>query len=208
MPLICSTLELNNLVPNTFRMNNFLRYAPTIVTLVLVLFSCNQAEEAQVAMDQKDTFFSLEKYFEAEAARLQSASIGLDKEIRINEKEEQQLITAVDYASEFSMFSKADINRPAWSSKYQADSTRQSGALQIRYTSLDPELKTQELFVAMKEDGSVEKIYIVSQTETALAGNKSWMTYEPKKGYLIKTQQKNRTAETLNIEIKGTFVGQ
>jgi len=189
-------------------MNNFLCYATTIVTMVLVLFSCNQAEEAQVAIDRKDTFFSLDKFFEAEEARLQSANVGLDKEIRINDKEEQQLISEVDYSREFSMFRKADINRPAWSNKYQADSTRQSGALQIRYTSLDPELKTQELFVMMNKEGSVEKIEVVSQTETALAGNKSWMTYEPQKGYLIKTKQENRTAETLNIEIKGTFVGQ
>ena len=197
-----------NLVPNTFRMNKFLCHATTIVTMVLVLFSCNQAEEAQVAMDKKDTFFSLDKFFEAEEERLQSANVGLDKEISINEKEEQRLMTEVDYSREFSMFRKADINRPAWSDKYQADSTLQNGALQIRYTSLDPELKTQELFVMMNKEGSVEKIEVVSQTETALAGNKSWMTYEPQKGYLIKTQQENRTAETLNIEIKGTFVGQ
>ena len=110
-------------------MNKFLRYATTILAMVLVLSSCNQAEEAQVGMDQKDTFFSLEKFFEAEAARLQSANIGLDKEIRINEKEEQQLIAAVDYASEFSMFSKADINRPAWSS-------RQPAAASIRAASI------------------------------------------------------------------------
>lgn len=188
-------------------MNKFLCCATTIVAMLLVLASCNQAEEAQVAIDRKDTFFSLEKFFEAEAERLQGAGLGLDKKIRINDQEEQQLITEVDYTREFSMFSKADINRPAWSSKYQADSTRQSGALQIRYTSLDPELKTQELFIDLKKDGSVEKIYVVSKTETALAGNKSWMTYEPASGYLIKTQQKNRTAETLNIEIKGAFVG-
>jgi hypothetical protein len=194
-----------DLVPNIFRMNKFLRYATTIVTMVLVLSSCNQAEEAQVAIDQKDTFFSLDKFFEAEEERLQSANIGLDKEIRINEKEERQLITEVDYSREFSMFRKADINRPAWSNKYLADSTLQGGALQIRYTSTDPELKTQELFVIMNKEGGVEKIEVVSQTETALAGNKSWMTYEPQKGYLIKTQQENRTAETLNIEIRGTF---
>lgn len=188
-------------------MSKYLYCATTIFTMVLVCSSCNQAEEAQVAMDRKDTFFSLEKFFEAEGKRLQSASIALDKEIRINDKEEQQLIKEVDYSREFSMFSKADINRPAWSNKYSADSTQQDGALQIKYTSLDPELKTQELFVVMNKQGGVEKIDIVSQTETALAGNKSWMTYEPASGYLIKTQQKNRTAETLNIEIKGSFVG-
>jgi hypothetical protein len=188
-------------------MSKYLSCAAAILTMVLILSSCNQAEEAQVAIDQKDTFFSLDKFFEAEEKRLQSASIALDKEIRINEKQEQQLITEVDYASEFSMFRKADINRPAWLSKYSADSTLQGGALQIRYTSLDPELKTQELLVMMNKEGGVEKIDIMSQTETALAGNKSWMTYEPASGYLIKTQQENRTAETLNIEIKGTFVG-
>ncbi|MGH1434054.1 MAG: hypothetical protein ACRBG0_06300 [Lewinella sp.] len=189
-------------------MSKYLSYAMTIFTMVLILSSCNQADEAQAAVDQKDTFFSLEKFFEAEEERLQSANIGLDKEIRINEKEEQQLIADIDYSREFSMFRKADINRPAWSDKYQADSTLQQGALEIRYTSLDPELKTQELFVMMNKEGEVEKIEIISQTETALAGNKSWMTYEPALGYHIKTQQKNRTAETLNIEIKGGFVSQ
>ncbi|WP_020536750.1 hypothetical protein [Lewinella cohaerens] len=188
--------------------SKYLFYATTIITMVLLFSSCNQADEAQAAVDREDTFFLLEKFFEAEEKRLQSANIGLDKEIRINEKEEQQLIADIDYSREFSMFRKADINRPAWSDKYQADSTLQQGGLEIKYTSLDPELKTQELFVMMNKEGEVEKIDIVSQTETALARNKSWMTYEPKVGYLIKTQQENRTAETLNIEIKGRFVAQ
>ena len=111
---------------------------------------------------------------------------------------------------ELALASMAGHEQHTWSSeRIRRDwrlNERHYGIVQGKYKD-DPELKTQELFVVMNKEGGVEKIDIVSQTETALAGNKSWMTYEPASGYLIKTQQKNRTAETLHIEIKGTFVG-
>lgn len=187
-----------------------IKYTYLVVVLLMIasgFSSCNEAEEAQAAMDRKDTFFSLEKFFETEETRLQNQEVKIDKQIKINDQEEQKIIEHADFSREFSMFRKADINRPAWSDKYQADSLFENGILtNIHYKSLDPELKTQELSIDLDIRGIVEKITITSQTETALACNNNWMSYLPDEGYEIRTRQENRTAETLNIEIKGKFI--
>lgn len=177
-----------------------------LLLLSFALLSCGQAQEAEAAIEAKAYFFSLEKFFQAEAERLEKIGQSLDKTIQINDQEENHLVEQVDYKREFSMFRKADINRPAWRDKYQVDSLYTDEQLRkIHYLSLDPELKTQEIEVNLDQDGKVAQIMVRSKTETALAGNQSRMTYDPAQGYQINTTQKNRTAETLSIQIDGKF---
>ena len=59
-------------------------------------FACSQAEKAQAAVNTDDTFFSLEDFFAAEQARLEKLNMSLDKTIRINDKEENQLVSNID----------------------------------------------------------------------------------------------------------------
>ena len=179
-----------------------------VMLLVGLLGACsNNAPETKKKTAEIDTFFSLANFFAQEATRLDSLHPRLRKHVRMNEEEEEKILEQVDFGAELALFRGYDINRKSWVDKYQADSVYLNGNLQrIDYQAREPNLTTQELQIAFDSTGKVATITIVGQSATVLASNKNWLHYITGQGYTIKTEQKNRAAETVNILIEGEFL--
>ncbi|PSR14218.1 MAG: hypothetical protein DA408_17680 [Bacteroidetes bacterium] len=181
---------------------------PAAALLIGLLGACSSnAPETTKKNAATDTFFSLANFFDQEATRLDSLQPRLRKHVRMNEEEEEKILENVDFGAELALFRGYDINRKSWVDKYQADSVYLNGNLQrIDYQAREPDLTTQELHIEFDPTGKVAAITIVGQSATFLASNNNWLHYTTNQGYTIKTEQKNRAAETVNILIEGEFM--
>lgn len=176
----------------------------------LILFSAAACGQPKAPADQpeQDTFFSLLRYFEAEADHLAAANVRVNKQITINGKTEAHDAMQIDFTDEFLLYRNADINRVAWLDKYRADSTFANGQLvQLDYQSLDKELDTEHIRIAFDPThATVLELAVVRTTQSALATNRQELAYTPGKGYLIRTHQTGMIGQPTTVEIAGTFV--
>jgi len=174
--------------------------------IVLGAAACGQPA-APADQPAQDAFFSLLRYFDAEADRLAAADVRVDKQITINGKAETHAAMQIDFADEFLLFRNADINRVAWLDKYRVDSTFANGQLvQLDYESLDKELDTEHIRIEFDPAGAaVRQLSVVRTTQSALATNRQELAYAPGKGYQIRTHQTGIMGQPTTIAIVGTF---
>lgn len=170
---------------------------------LLVLCSACVADEAII---DRPPFFSLTLFMDSEIERLEQLNPTLKKEISFNGQIEERELEEVDFTEELAIFRKADINRPAWLDLYTVDSVFTDGRLrELHYQTNDPELRTQQLSVYQDANQAVTKIEIKGLSSTVLSNGERYLTYEPSKGYEIRTLQQSRAAETVEIRITSTF---
>lgn len=181
----------------------------SLLLIVLIGSSCQDSTGASDAENKPAVFFALEEFIAAEAERLQAANVQLDKRIRYNGQEEIQTRKDINYEQELSMFSRADINKKAWTDLYQADTIFQGPqAREVSYRALDPELEVRSLQVKWTTDGAVSEINILRKSESTLASNIYDLHYSPQEGYLMKTQQQNSSADLITIMVVGKFLSE
>ncbi|HFA51405.1 MAG TPA: hypothetical protein ENJ95_20525 [Bacteroidetes bacterium] len=161
----------------------------TFFFLFIVLLGCAK-EPSSKASGQTvlKKYFDLKGFLENEVKRL-STKTAFTKTAFINDEREEKKVENIDLENELKIFSDSDINRPAWSDKYEIDSTFQDGKLAaLHYRTDDKKLKTKDLKIDFKE-GEVSKIQIKNVSNTAIANTQQSLIYEPAKGYSIESKQ-------------------
>jgi len=170
--------------------------------LILCFASCKRDSSASVDTSK---FFDLKGYFAAEAARLKKLNPNVDKIATYNYETEEQKVHISNWASELSMFSESDINKPAWRLSYDVESSNGF----ISYKAKDTTLKTQDIVI--KRDGNkIKWIIIGNHTKSTIFGKKlyeAWETlsYIPDSAYHIKKKQYTRFLGVKVYNIKGKF---
>ncbi|MBK8566925.1 MAG: hypothetical protein IPN76_27260 [Saprospiraceae bacterium] len=125
----------------------------------------------------------------------------------VDGREETKQIDSVDFQRELGMFSVSDINRPAWSDKYVADSIfdEQKQLVHLEITSLDKSLKTQSIAVDFQQ-GAISKVQIHNNTTNSIASSNQVLTYEPSSGYSIESNQKVTFSDAQDFRIHVMFL--
>jgi len=169
---------------------------------IITLFSCNQDRNPESQKSSSVVFFDLNTFFEKEIQSLSSIN-SFTKTVTINGRTEEQKLNKLDFENEFSIFTAADINRPAWSDKYAIDSlfNSQNQLTQIRYQAMDAQLKTKTLTIKFL-NSKVVSIYIEKNMDNAVATSSQTLYYEVNKGYTIQSQQDLSFSESRNFQIK------
>jgi hypothetical protein len=150
-------------------------------------------------------FFDLKAYFKSEAARLAKSNPIITKTAIHNGDSETLKERIANWDSELSLFADADINKPAWKSSYQVDS---SGNFLI-YKATDPKLKTHDI-VINRENGKIKWILIHNYAKTTILGKNLYETIEklsyfPDSLYLIQRKQYTRSLGYNIYSVKGAF---
>lgn len=172
------------------------------VSLLLLFAACSADRTSAETADDLTPFFKLESYFDKEIARLDSLQPVLQKTVTLDDKAEEQRFVETDFEDELRIFRRSDINRPAWSDKYQIDSLRANGQLQsVRYTALDSSLNTRFLRVDYQQDTIVE-IRVKNRTHSAIADTEQHLRYQPGKSYQIESKQKTVGSEIRKVLIE------
>ncbi len=116
------------------------------------MVSCTKDSPPPIEGKVENTYFSLKDFFQSEIEKLESQQIVLHKYANLNDEQEKKALHEINWAIEFSPFLQSDINKPAWQDSYQIDSIANTiGMLEIKYTALKPELRTQEISLAFQK---------------------------------------------------------
>lgn len=168
-------------------------------------YAC-QPQEDQIVENQAITpFFDLEQYFQKEVNRLEQQQIQVSKKITLDGKLEQQTLDSLNFSNELSVFIKSAINRPAWSDKYQVDSTfRQNELISLHYEALSDRLKTRRLDIAFV-NGQISEIKIENLLETLIATTNQKLRYQPATGYLITNMQRIAFSKSQELAVEVQF---
>lgn len=182
-----------------------MKYLTVLFFLVVFLSSCSDFSPSETTAQLKQKkYFDLAGYFETQIERLGQRD-DFEKSTSVNGIVETQSNAQVDLEKELAIFSSADINRPAWSDKYEVDSTfnEQKELVNLRYQTSDEKLRTRQIFIEF-EKGEVSKIEIENLTSSTIANTEQTLTYEPNQGYAIESRQKVQTIDeaVLRIEVK------
>lgn len=159
----------------------------------LSFFSCILLLACQPAGETKQLtkpFFDLKAYFEQETQRL-AAVQSVKKTAEVDGQKEEKLMDTLNFQRELKIFSDNDLNRPAWSGKYQVDSifNEKKELAKLNYTANDEDLKTRKMEIDF-EQGAVAKIFIENGAANTISDTKQFLTYQPKLGYSIESHQK------------------
>ncbi len=159
--------------------------------LFLAVAGCGKENDNAVEVNY---YFSLKNYFIEEAARLQQSNPVVAKKVTLNEKQETKSLAIEDWKNELLTFAEADINKPAFAGKYEADSVRNENKTQrLTYKAKDTKLKTREIkiyFDAETDEANV--IEVVLETHNTLYHSTQNLRYEKNKSYSVSGTQEIR----------------
>lgn len=161
--------------------------------------SCSSPSEVQ-AVNHATPYFSLEDYFRSEAARLQQLAPTITKTVSKNGETEQRSIRIDDWLDELALFIDSDINKPAWQNSYRIDSTKTS----VTYTSLDRKLRTGQITVEKRPDGTIKHIGVANRVDNMLFQTNEQLDYYPDSLYSIIRQQQVRIIGESQYTVTGT----
>ena len=174
-----------------------------LVLILMCSFGCAEISPQKAAKQLSvKKYFDLEKYFQTEVERLTGRE-SLVKITTINGLEEEQTVKKIDFEKELAIFSKSDINRPAWSDKYIIDSifNEKGGLVELHYLAKDEKLRTRRISIKL-DSAVVSKIEIENATSTFVANNRQSLLYLPGEGYIIESSQKVKTIDSTLLRIK------
>jgi|GEM_PF-2125952 len=186
-------------------------YAVLFLFFGWMLCSIGCASDSATSTDAKaDTpkaFFDIDGYFDAEINALNSSTLKLKKDAKIDGKSESQTIEKPNWNTELKLFKDSDINKAAWVDKYNAEKKSNS----IVYTTADSTLTTKRIQIDYKSTVTdnfedVTSILIINNTENVLYSSSEFLTYTPKSSISIIRNQRIKTGENKMVEIKGMIV--
>lgn len=140
-------------------------------------------------------------YFTKEVKRLQKQKPVIEKTAHLNKQHETQTLSNINWEQELSSFIESDINKPAFKGFYTQ--TNENG--EDIYRATQAKLKTQELKILRRKNGSIERISISNHNENALYTSDEYLEYCPDSVYQIVKRQEVRISGTNNYWIFGRF---
>lgn len=203
MPLLSIRRTLKNLSVKPWpRLKPLPHMQRLLLLMVLPLLVTACAPEDAAGDIETKPFFDLSGYITTETERLSAAKTRVEKTITLNGETETRQLDDINFANDLRLFREADINKPAWTDKYETRTEALSGSHKITtYLAKDSSLIVRRLM--MEEDvGATTKIEIDRKTGTVLSDGKHLLVYEPARGYSVTTQQVNRFGDDVDAVIR------
>jgi hypothetical protein len=173
--------------------------------LSIVLFAIGCDPVAENTYEQKD-FFDLKSFIEQQIEKGTKIK-SYRKSLTFDGKTEQQILDDLNLSEELSIFTNADINKPAWFDKYEVDSVfnAKQQLVRLTYQTLDKKLKTKRLSVSYT-GAQIDTVSIVQATANAVAKTDQHLIYIPEKGYRIENVQKVTALDGRTLVVDVEFV--
>jgi hypothetical protein len=184
---------------------NLANYLVVLAVAMVLLNAMACVGEPQNLDNQKvvNKYFDLAGFVQAQKEAMSAASSSCTKIVSVNEKNENKVVNSDELEQELEVFIDADINKPAWSDKYKIDSLKVNGILQqLKYTTIDPKLKTRVLEVVFDSEGNVSEIHVLRDVKSVIADTYNEMYLWPGKGYEINTIQAVALSDTTRLQVK------
>lgn len=171
------------------------------LALFSLLAACNSNSATESDAVKTKPFFDLAGYIaqQVEAAPWKSREVS--KTITINDETEHKKLKSPDLASDLKIFSKADINKPAWVDKYRIETVDND----TTYIATDSSLRTQRLQVLRDPNNQVERIEIKRRSGNLLSKGQQELTYTPNKGYRIQADQIGELVGNASVLVEVEF---
>lgn len=133
--------------------------------ILLAACSANKGD----ADDKKPGFFDLEALISEQVSLLTGGRASLVKEVVYGQQTDQMRLESdeldrIFWQREMMLFSKANINRPAYTRSYQQDTQGQT----TRYTALEEDLTTRWIEVTRTADNVLEQVAFHTRTNNPL----------------------------------------
>lgn len=161
---------------------------------------CTPTDEQIVVQDT--AFFDLGQFFDQEMDTWSGKTV--NKVVELNDTQESQIRSDLNYEAEFQLFKQADINKTALLDKYDVDSLIEAGILkQVHYKAKNKQLNTQELKIQYV-DNEVIGLNISRQVKNVLFQTEQALSYTSGKSYSIETVQSVRffAPKSTSISVK------
>jgi hypothetical protein len=185
------------------------RFLTLLVSLSFLFSNCQSKKEADESLktsSSTSTFFNLKDFLETEIRdKLKNQKL-VKKTVNINGKVETKDVEIKDWNEELKPFFNADINKPAWSDKYQSSEKPVGMHSKVKtYSTTEKLLKTKQLSIIEDDSTKQRTINIVTSDKTAVTQSDTQLVYESNSGYTISTQQK-LLGTTDNVVIQVVFL--
>ncbi len=179
----------------------------TLSILILVSWSCSGDLDAGQANESREYFFDAESFFEEESKRLETENTRLKKIVRLDGKNESKIQENIDWEAELAPFRKSDINRPAWTDKYQGDTLyyEKGNPEQYIYQASDDHLLVQQMEVHWSPDGQVDQIRIRKRISSLIEHVQQELDYRPAEGYTFVEKSQSRWKADRDLSIEAFF---
>jgi len=168
--------------------------------LGILLISGLQSCKPEIKQNASMKYFDIKGFFRSDSARLTRLNKPVYKVIKHNDVTESKTVHIANWGTELSLFSDADINKPAWRDSYKitADSNI------IIYQAITPDVKTREIMIKLVA-GKVKYMMIIDSTKNILYRSLEKLSYFPDSLYLIQRAQTIRFLGTNKYDISGYF---
>lgn len=150
-------------------------------------------------------YFDLKGFIEMETERLTELT-SFTKTVFVNGEQETKSFNQMDANAELTPFSDSDINKPAWSDKYDIDSVfnQNKELVGLQYQTKDSKLKTKKMSIDF-QNNKVAKVYIENAINSSVADIYQTLMYQPKKGFSIESRQDVSLMDENQFKIEVSF---
>jgi hypothetical protein len=149
----------------------------TAVSFLLIVAAACSGKKGTVG--ETKSFFDLQAFMNNEGELLAAHNAALSKTVTYNKKSESKTFqpSEINWSREFSSFSEADINKPAWRDSYKVSSTVSGDDSTVKYTCTDEELPVNLMSVSFNSENEVDSIYIETRQSNPLYETLKQMSY-------------------------------
>lgn len=170
--------------------------------IFISFFSCNNP--VQLPKNQQ-LQFDAEKYFLAEAERLNRSNAGITKTIRKESISEKIEIQKADWKSELQPFLRIKLNKPAQINSFIVDTILKEGHTVIIYTAKDDSEELRKFCIHLTGDNP-DSIIAVKGTSNLYYQSVDTISYLGNGNYHISSRNKPRIGKEISFELDGVSV--
>ena len=166
-------------------------------TIIVALFfwSCSSVEKIE-----EKTFFSMNDFYLAEVARLDSTNFPLTKIACLNGKCDTLVNPEITWKEELSLIGEADINKSAWKDSYR----KESAGGEINYTCIDDKLPIRNINLVLIKD-NVNSLAFNKLNKNRIYSSEQELEYIPNKRLIIKGKMSVLDATSTEYRITYLF---
>ncbi|MEZ4883754.1 MAG: hypothetical protein R3E32_03370 [Chitinophagales bacterium] len=174
----------------------------------MVFSACSSKNPSIADASTANYYFSLKQFFQSQIQSFQSQQIVLHKFASLNGELEKKALSEIDWETEFRPFVNSDINKPAWKDSYQIDSSANGlGQLQVHYTAMNPDLRTQKIDITFGKDAVTPSfIEVTNLSRNPIYDTTEKLQYDVNKRYVIENEQKVMWMKPDAFKIEGELI--
>lgn len=176
-----------------------MKYYPIAIIIFSIFFGCIAATKE----DRKNElgYFDLKSFFQKEASRLQKRNPFVEKTVKINADAETKKVQIADWATEFAMFTNADLNRASWKGLF---SIQKTSNVEI-YTSSNDKVPVKKVTIG-KQSNRISSIQIIVRNVNSLYSSTDTLSYYPDNLYLINKTQHIKLLSSKHYQVIGKIL--